>query len=63
MLADDGAGVNADDVSAEGDDDDLTCENERGNQQETAGGGNMREGGAMGAKAIVDFLAKKGLVK
>ena len=41
----DAKGRDTEHAAAEGDDDDLTCENERGNQQETAGGGNVREGG------------------
>lgn len=41
----DAKGRDAEHAAAEGDDDDLTSENERGNQQETAGGGYVREGG------------------
>ena len=46
----DAKGRDAEHAAAEGDDNDLPCENERGNQQETTGGGNVREGGAVGGE-------------
>ena len=55
----DAKGCDTEHAAAEGDDNDLTCENERGNQQETAGGGNVREGGMVrGEGAGVEHVPK-----
>ena len=52
-------GHDAEHAAAEADDDDLPCENERGNQQETTGGGYVREGGMVrGEGAGVEHLPK-----